>query len=72
MRRMMCWMVAVGFMVSLAGCRIMHAHGICDCEEDDHCVTRQPWVQHGTHAAPVAPELIQPPAKLPDAKKKNL
>ncbi len=70
MRRMMLWLIAVGFLGTLAGCRTMHAHGVCDCEEDNHCASRQPWLQHVT---PASAETIQtPPMKLPEAKKRDL
>ena len=71
MRRMMLWLIAVGFLGSLAGCcNIMHSHGICDCEEDDHCATRQPWVRCG--APTPAETIVTPPTKLPEKKKKDL
>jgi hypothetical protein len=64
-------LVAIG---SLAGCMHTHSHGICDCDLDDHCTSRSPWVRTNTMAAPVqtAPvEKVAPPQKLPDVKKKT-
>ena len=75
MRKMMIWLMAFGLFGMVAGCKCSgsrsHAHGICDCEEDDHCASRQPWVQHGMHyGAPIEGETIKtPPTKLPDGKK---
>lgn len=54
-----------------------HAHGICDCDHDDHCSSRSPWVRHG-HAAPVTHVVPAPvgetvpvaPKVLPDGKLK--
>jgi hypothetical protein len=43
-------------------------HGICDCEMEDYCSSRSPWIRNGYSAAPPV-EVIQPPAKLPDGKK---
>ena len=60
---------------SLAGCSHQHSHGICDCEYDDYCASRSPWVRGNVMAAPVQTttgEKIAPPAKLPDVKKKDL
>jgi hypothetical protein len=70
---------------SLAGCKVSHAHGVCDCEFDDYCSSRSPWVRFGpagldvpVAAVPVTPapgaDFVPPaPAKsLPDLKKKDL
>jgi hypothetical protein len=69
MRHFMLLLVGVGLLSLLTGCcNCFHSHGICDCEEDDHCSSRSPWV-HGS--ATGLPEAIgEPmPAKLPDGKK---
>lgn len=71
MRRMMFLLVAVSLLGSLAGCKLTHSHGVCDCYEDNHCADRAPWVQ-------IAPTVTSPseavpaPKKLPDATKKDL
>jgi hypothetical protein len=46
-----------------------HKHGVCDCESDDYCTSRSPWIRN--NVASIAPpvESTQPPAKLPDGKK---
>ena len=53
-----------------------HSHGICDCEYDDYCASRSPWVRHGgvmPVGIPVAPtEPIPAPSKLPDPRAKKL
>lgn len=70
MRRIMLCLMAVGLFGLVGGCHSMHSHGICDCEQDDYCSSRQPWALHG---APISGETIQtPPVKLPDVKKKDL
>ena len=55
---------------------LAHSHGICDCEYDDYCSSRSPWVRHGgvtPVGLPVAPvEPIPAPSKLPDPKLKRL
>ena len=62
---------------SLVGCCASHSHGICDCEFEDYCTSRSPWVRGSVMAAPIgtAPivvEKVNPPSKLPDVKKKDL
>jgi hypothetical protein len=54
----------------LVGCHHECAHGVCDCQFDDHCCTRAPWIQvaHAGFGAPVAlpaapVEVAPPPAK---------
>ena len=70
MRRLMLLLAVVGFIGSLAGCRIMRTHGVCDCAEDNHCAERAPWLRT---EAPSAPEKVtNPPSKLPEGKKKDL
>ena len=43
MRRVLSLMAAG--LLGLAGC--CHTHGVCDCEIDDYCTSRQPWLVHG-------------------------
>jgi hypothetical protein len=31
---------------AFAGCHHTCTHGVCDCEMDDHCFTRAPWVKY--------------------------
>jgi hypothetical protein len=69
MRRLMLLLVGVSLLSMLAGCHCFHTHGICDCEEDDHCSSRSPWV-HPMAPAPESIPMPEPtPAKLPDGKK---
>jgi hypothetical protein len=54
-----------------------HAHGICDCEFDDYCASRSPWVRLGapTHVGGHVGEPIPSPLPgkvLPDVKSKKL
>jgi hypothetical protein len=65
------------FLGSLVGCGHTHSHGICDCEFEDYCTSRSPWVRGGVMVAPaggapVVVEKVAPPSKLPDVKKKDL
>ena len=69
MRRMMMLVIAVGFLGSMAGCHWMHSHGICDCEVDDHCSTRSPWVRYALPISSSSEVIPNPPLKLPDGKK---
>ncbi|MBI3824103.1 MAG: hypothetical protein HY289_15655 [Planctomycetes bacterium] len=62
MRRLMLLLVAVGFLGSLGGCKLIQAHGVCDCDDDNHCQNRAPWVQHGVPIVP-ATELVPVPTK---------
>lgn len=55
--------------------RWMHSHGVCDCEYDDYCSSRSPWIRtngggivHTPIAVP-ASEPIPTPKVLPDSKK---
>ena len=49
-------------------------HGICDCDIDDHCLTRSPWVRYAPVALgiPVQPLPVEPlpvpPKELPKGK----
>jgi hypothetical protein len=70
--------LAVALLGSLGCCH--HSHGVCDCEEDNYCASRAPWIQHGgagggviQSSAPMSiPEVVVPPTKLPEGKKKDL
>ena len=66
MRRMMLILVALSFIGPLAGCRT--SHGVCDCEHDDHCSTRAPWLGHGS-VAPAGEMIVAPATALRDGKK---
>ncbi len=48
-----------------------HKHGICDCEVDEYCSSRSPWIRNAGAVAPPV-ESIQPPAKLPAGNKRDL
>lgn len=67
MRRAMLSLVAVGFLTVLAGCKITQAHGVCDCDIDNHCYTRTPWPIAGAPVVlPAVPaEPIPAPGKAP-------
>jgi len=71
MRRMMFWLVAVSFLSSLVGCELIHSHGVCDCEEDNHCRDRSPWVQIVAPSTTKS-EAVPAPKKLPETTKKDL
>jgi hypothetical protein len=43
----------------------IHRHGICDCEEDDHCATRMPWLRMSMGHAVEPSEPLPAPTKLP-------
>ncbi|MCI0641808.1 MAG: hypothetical protein L0Y72_20510 [Gemmataceae bacterium] len=57
MRRLLFSLFALCFMGAMAGC--CTTHGVCDCDFEDHCSTRAPWIQvsapsastGGTHTA---------------------
>jgi hypothetical protein len=72
MRRMMFLLVAVSFLGSLAGCKLMHSHGVCDCEQDNHCADRAPWVRTGPPITMASEPIATPPTKTPDVPKKDL
>lgn len=48
---------------------------MCDCEVDDYCTSRSPWVRTGGilpgQITPVSGEMVPAPAKLPDVKTKQ-
>ena len=85
MRRFMLLLIAVGSLGSLVGCNSCgrggcsglgggsgsHSvmHGICDCELDNHCRDRSPWVQMGVPVTQASEAVPAPPMKLPDGKK---
>lgn len=70
MRRLLFSFLGVGFIVSLAGCHITQSHGVCDCDVDNHCYTRSPWLRQTPPTMESEP--IESPAKLPEGKKKDL
>ena len=83
MRYLMLMAAFALLLTSMAGCHWSHAHGVCDCEFDDYCSSRSPWVRFGPgyEAPPIDAipakalpgEFVAPPAKaLPDVKKKDL
>jgi hypothetical protein len=37
--------------LALVGCDHVCSHGVCDCDFDDHCSTRAPWVHMAGHVA---------------------
>jgi hypothetical protein len=61
MRRLMLLLVAWSFIGVLSGCHCVFTHGICDCDYDDHCASRSPWIRTGMLATPV--EAVPAPAK---------
>jgi hypothetical protein len=69
MRRLLFLLIACGLLGSVAGCNLTHTHGICDCDIDDHCLERAPWLRTGV---PSVGETVPLPSKLPDGKKKDL
>ena len=46
-----------------------HTHGVCDCNVDDYCASRAPWVRFGGDITTPVAEPVAPPTKLPDGKK---
>jgi len=74
--------IAASVLVGLSGCHWMHSHGVCDCEFDDYCSSRTPWVRstgmppaivNGTiPSTPSEPIPAPAPSKLPDVKTKKL
>lgn len=59
-----------------------HGHGVCDCDFEDHCYTRAPWVRVGYTGTiyngtvgpvgPIGEPIPQPQKSLPDGKGKKL
>jgi len=56
----------VGALISLVGCSNCNfTHGICDCQVDDYCTSRSPWLRYNstptdvveTIPAPATPEI---------------
>lgn len=75
--------IAASVLVGLSGCHWMHSHGVCDCEYDDYCTSRTPWVRSTGMPPPVVSSTPGPisepipapapaPSKLPDVKTKKL
>jgi hypothetical protein len=70
MRHWMLSIVVLSMLISMVGCKCHpHMHGICDCDYDDHCVTRAPWLRNG--GAPVYESIPAPATKLPEVKTKH-
>ena len=44
MRRVLFGLLAAGLAGIVAGC--CHSHGNCDCDVDDYCSSRAPWLTH--------------------------
>jgi len=51
MRRVLFSLFATSLIGLAAGC--CHTHGVCDCEVDDYCYTRQPYIHQGGITAPL-------------------
>ncbi|MBI1831804.1 MAG: hypothetical protein HYR84_10175 [Planctomycetes bacterium] len=81
MRYWMLLLAAVGMLGSAVGCqctgsrcgggwtpggRAINDHGICDCEDDNYCQSRAPWLRM---APPAAESVPAAPKQLPDGKK---
>ena len=49
MRRLLLALTALSLLGALVGCKSAGpcVRGACDCEFDDHCYSRQPWVGQG-------------------------
>src|SRR5437879_5389269 len=43
-------------------------HGICDCEMDDYCCTRSPWVRYTPVSLGAPIEALPPVKELPKGK----
>ncbi len=77
MRRLILSLLCVSWLAIFAGCHSTcnqgcnkgcHAgctHGVCDCEFEDHCSSRTPWVRHAPLVALGSPieAIPAPPAK---------
>jgi hypothetical protein len=44
MRRLMLSLCALSLLGAMVGCKGTHTRGACDCQDEDQCYTRQPWV----------------------------
>lgn len=68
MRRFVFSLLAFALVLT-TGCKHVCMHGVCDCEIDDHCCSRQPWVNAA--AVPLPPVLgapiEAPPRAMPPA-----
>ena len=64
MRRFMLSLCALSLLGAMVGCKGTRWRGACDCEFDDHCCTRQPWVSQsppgGIFVAPPAGSVVSP------------
>jgi len=63
MRRLFFSLLALSFVGTVLGCR--HTHGVCDCEADDPCCTRAPWVQRGGAEPPTTMPMPETRETLP-------
>ena len=63
---------AAMFLACLAGCKHSHSHGICDCELDDHCSSRSPWIRYSPALDPPVETAPAPAKALPAVPKKDL
>lgn len=50
MRRLLFSLLALSYAGMLTGCSWIHSHGVCDCEVEDPCCNRAPWVNYSQHA----------------------
>ena len=74
MRRLMLILVALSFLGAMSGCKHACSHGMCDCEYDDYCSSRSPWIRYGGapmvgHVAGPAETFAAPLPAAPEAKK---
>ena len=72
MRRLMLILVALSFLGSMSGCKHACPHGMCDCEYDDHCATRSPWMRYSGPSTSLAAPVEGIPAAahaMPEGKK---
>ncbi len=67
MRRSFFAVLVLSFSWAMVGC--YSTHGVCDCDRDDHCAHRTPWVEYSATPAPVIaaplPAATPAPAVLP-------
>lgn len=65
MRRVLYSLMAAGLVGLFAGC--CHTHGVCDCDVDDYCYTRQPWIHHPPIPAALPGHSVAVPTHLAPA-----
>lgn len=65
MRRVFFSLLAMSLVGLAVGCS--HTHGVCDCENDDPCANRAPWVHGGggpvTFQSPEGKEVLPNPTQ---------